>query len=130
MAIDPASSRPAASAAEFSGAAKSGTEECWHMRVTVVALVPLAVGFVILFVSLVGKDYAEARAVLGRPLSSLVMLLFILAGVYHMKLGMQAIIDDYIHSPGTKGRALVANLLFSVGIGLVCLYAALKLGFT
>jgi len=130
MAIDPASSRPAVSAAEFSGAAKSGTEECWHMRVTAVALVPLAVGFVVLFVSLVGKDYAEARALLGRPVSSLVMLLFILAGVYHMKLGMQAIIDDYIHSPAAKSQALVANLLFCVAIGLVCLYAASKLCFT
>jgi succinate dehydrogenase / fumarate reductase membrane anchor subunit len=130
MAIDPASSRTAASRTQFLGAAKSGTDECWHMRVTAVALVPLAVGFVIVLVSLLGKDYASARALLGQPLPALVMLLFILAGIYHMKLGMRAIIDDYIHSPKTKELVLVANLLFSVGIGLVCIYATLKLSFT
>lgn len=100
------------------------------MRVTAVALVPLAIGFVVVLVSLLGKDYAAARALLGQPLPALVMLLFILAGIYHMKLGMQAIIDDYIHAPQAKEFALVANLLFSVGIGLVCIYATLKLSFT
>jgi succinate dehydrogenase / fumarate reductase membrane anchor subunit len=121
MAIDHASSR---------AAARSGTEECWHVRVTAVALVPLAIAFVIVLVSLVGKDYASVRAMLGQPLSALVMLLFILAGVYHMKLGMQAIIDDYVHSPQIKEAALAGNLFFAGAIGLACVYATLKLSFT
>jgi len=130
MATDPASSRAEASHARFLGTAKSGTEECWHVRVTAVALVPLAMAFVILVVSLLGKDYVATRALLGQPLPALVMLLFILAGIYHMKLGMQAIIDDYIHSPKAKEFALVANLFFSICIGLACVYATLKLSFT
>lgn len=130
MATDPASFRAAASQVRFLGTAKSGTEECWHMRVTAIALVPLAMAFVIVIVSLLGKDYAAARALLGRPLPALVMLGFILGGIYHMKLGMQAIIDDYVHSPKSKEFALVANLFFSICIGLACIYATLKLSFT
>jgi succinate dehydrogenase / fumarate reductase membrane anchor subunit len=130
MAIDPAPSRAEASHTRSLGTAKSGTEECWHVRVTAVALVPLAMAFVILVVSLLGKDYAATRALLGQPLPALVMLLFILAGIYHMKLGMQAIIDDYLHSPKAKEIALVANLFLSVCIGLACVYATLKLSFT
>jgi succinate dehydrogenase / fumarate reductase membrane anchor subunit len=130
MVPDSASSRTAASHPHSLGAAKSGTEECWHMRVTAVALVPLSIAFVVVLVSLVGKDYAAARALLGQPLPALVTLLFILAGIYHMKLGMQAIIDDYVHAAKTKELALVANLFFSISIGLACIYATLKLSFT
>lgn len=130
MAIDPASSRTASSRVRFLGAAKSGTEECWHVRVTAVALVPLSIAFVVVVVSLLGKDYGTVRAILGKPFPALVMLLFILAGIYHMKLGMQAIIDDYVHSPKAKEFGLVANLFFSVCIGLACVYATLKLSFT
>ncbi len=100
------------------------------MRVTAVALVPLAIAFVVALVSLLGKDYVATRTLLGQPLPALVMLLFILAGVYHMKLGMQSIIDDYIHSPKAKEFALRANLYFSISIGLACIYATLKLSFT
>ncbi len=128
MATDPASSR--AAAGHVLGAAKSATEECWHVRVTAVALVPLTIAFVIVVVSLLGKDYAAARALLGQPLPALVMLLFILAGIYHMKLGMQAIIDDYVHSPKAKHFALRANLAVAVCIGVACLWATLKLSLT
>ncbi len=100
------------------------------MRVTAVALVPLSIAFVVVVVSLLGKDYVAARTLLGQPLPALVMLLFILAGIYHMKLGMQAILDDYVHSPKAKHFALVANLFFCICIGLACIYATLKLSFT
>lgn len=99
------------------------------MRVTAFALVPLSIGFVILVLSLLGKDYAGARALLGQPLPALLMLLFVLAGIYHMKIGMQAIIDDYVHAARLKDFALMANLYVSVGIGLACVYATLKLSF-
>lgn len=100
------------------------------MRITSIALVPLAVAFVIIVLTLVGKDYAGVRSVLGQPLVALLMLLFILSGVYHMKLGMQAIIDDYVHAPALKPTILRANLGFAVIIGLACIAATLKLSFT
>lgn len=130
MTLEPTPSRTPASRVRFLGAAKTGTEECWHMRVTSLALVPLAIAFVVIVLSLVGKDYAGARAVLSQPLPALLLLLFILAGIYHMKLGMQAIIDDYVHQARLKDVALIGNLFFSVAIGLACVYATLKLSFT
>jgi succinate dehydrogenase / fumarate reductase membrane anchor subunit len=130
MAKSPAPVRPAMSRVRFLGSAKSGTADAWYMRITSVALVPLSIAFVAIVLSLLGKDYAAVRAELGHPLPAILMLLFILSGVFHMKLGMQSIIDDYVHAAQLKEGALIANLLFSVCIGLACIYAVLKLSFT
>lgn len=127
MAKDLASTRTAASRVRFLGAAKSGTEDAWRMRVTAIALALLTFAFVWIVLSLVGKDYAAARAELGRPGPAILLLLFIIMGLYHMKIGMQSIIDDYIHSKHLKDLALVANLLFAVSVGVACIYAVLKL---
>ncbi len=100
------------------------------MRVTSIALVPLSIAFVWLVLSLVGKDYMEARAILGRPFPAILLLLFLLAGIVHMKIGMQSIIEDYIHAVHWKEGALMGNLFFSIGVGVACIYAVLKLSFT
>jgi succinate dehydrogenase / fumarate reductase membrane anchor subunit len=129
MVKDSASVRTAISKVRFLGSAKSGTTDVWNMRVTSIALVPLAIAFVAIVLSLLGKDYAGVRAELGHPIPALVLLLFILTGIYHMKLGMQSILDDYVHSPHLKEWSQIANLFFSVCIGLACVYAVLKLSF-
>ena len=116
-------------AVRFLGSAKSGTAEAWAMRVTSALLVPLTIAFVAIVLSLLGKDYAAVRAELGHPLLAILMLFFILTAVFHMKLGMQSIIDDYVHDAHLKEWSLIANLVFSAGIGLACVYAMLKLGF-
>jgi succinate dehydrogenase / fumarate reductase membrane anchor subunit len=100
------------------------------MRITSVALVPLSIAFVAIVLSLLGKDYAAVRAELGHPLPAILMLLFILSGVFHMKLGMQSIIDDYVHAVRLRKWALIGNLFFSVCIGLACTCAVLKLSVT
>lgn len=130
MANDPRSIRTAASRVRYLGTARSGTRESWHMRVTSIALLPLTVAFVWLVLSLVHKDYAAARAELGQPLPAILMLLFIGTSIYHMKLGMQTIIDDYVHETHLKDWSLMANLFFCAGLGLACIYAVLKLSFT
>lgn len=109
------------------GSAKSGVGDAWLMHVTSVALIPLTFAFVWILLSLVGKDYAGVRAELAQPCQAIVLLLFIVAGVWHMKTGMQAIIDDYIHSHW-KEWALVANVCFCAGVGAAAAFAALKLG--
>jgi len=129
MRHDPSSMRTAASRVRFLGSARSGTAETWHMRVTSVALVPLSIAFVFIVLSLIGKDYESVVATLGSPVPAILMLLFILASVYHMKIGMQSIIDDYVHAPHVKDWALLGNLFFSFAIGLACVYAVLKLSF-
>ena len=99
------------------------------MHVTSLALVPLTIAFVWLLLGLVGKDYAAVRATLAAPVPAILMLLFVGTGIYHMKLGMQVIIDDYVHEHHLKDWALVANTFFSAVIGLACLYALLKISF-
>ena len=111
------------------GAAKSGTEEFWHTRVTAVALVPLTIGFVLLVVALLGRNHAYAQQILGSPLVAIMMLLFIGMSVYHMWLGMQEILVDYIHDEFWKLVVLMANTFFCIAVGLACAFAIFKLSF-
>ncbi|WP_158811596.1 succinate dehydrogenase, hydrophobic membrane anchor protein [Beijerinckia sp. L45] len=129
MANDPRSLKTASKKVSHLGSAKSGVGEARAMHLTSVALVPLTIAFVWILVTLIHKDFTAVRAELGQPFPAIVMLLFVGAGIYHMKLGMQAIIDDYVHEHHLKDWALMANIFFSVAIGLACIYALLKVSF-
>lgn len=111
------------------GSAKDGTAHFWWIRVTSVLLIALTVHAVALAVSLVGTDYAITRASLARPMNAIPLLLLILAGVYHMWLGMQVIIEDYVHSEGPKVGWLMLNWIFCALVGVTCIFAVLKLSF-
>ncbi|MEJ8475154.1 succinate dehydrogenase, hydrophobic membrane anchor protein [Roseibium algae] len=111
------------------GSAKEGTDHFWKQRVTAVANVFLISFFVVLVISLQGAGYEETVAALGNPLISILMLLVILSGVFHMKLGMQVIIEDYVHGEGAKVLCLMGNTFFCALIGFGALFAVLKIGF-
>ena len=130
MANDPLSLRTAASKVRYLGTARSGSGPARAMHITSVALMPLAIGFVWILATLVHKDFAAARAELAHPVAAILMLLFVGASIYHMKLGMQVIIDDYVHESHAKSWALIANLFFSALVGLACIYSLLKISFT
>ena len=123
------SMRTPLSKVRYLGSAKSGTHHAWHMRLTSFALVPLTIAFVWIVLSLVGKDYNTVRAALGSPTIAIIMLLFILTSIYHMMLGMQTIIEDYVHAESTKTFSLALNIFFSFAVGLACVYAVLRLSF-
>ena len=127
--MDTTSLRTDAAKIRHLGSARSGTHHLWHMRLTSLALVPLTIGFVWLLLTLVGKDYGQVRAALSTPVPALLLLLFIGAGVYHMQIGMQVIIEDYVHGESARALALAANLFACVTLGLACVYAVLKLSF-
>jgi succinate dehydrogenase / fumarate reductase, membrane anchor subunit len=125
---DKASIRTTRSLVGHFGVARSGTRDARMMRLTSAALLPLAIAFIWNVLALVGKDYAAARAYLQHPGPAILTLLFILASVYHMKVGMQSIIDDYVHHAVWKEWSLMANVCFCVFVGVSCVYAVLKLG--
>jgi succinate dehydrogenase / fumarate reductase membrane anchor subunit len=112
----------------FLGPARQGAVEAARQRLTAVALAPLAIGFVWLVLSLLPKDYNAARAKMGQPLNTLVILLFVLVGVYHMQIGMRSVISDYL---GGRARewGLILNALVAGALGVVCVYAALRISF-
>jgi len=111
------------------GSAKEGADHFWWQRVTAVANLVLGIFAVALLVSLVGSDYATAKATLASPLVAIMLLLFVLSASYHMKLGMQTIIEDYVHSEGRKMLFIMLNIFYSVFVGLTCVFAILKLSF-
>ena len=112
------------------GTAKSGTEHFWRQRATGIANVPLTIGLVAILMMVLGKPYPDAVAVLSHPLSVLILLAMIVSATVHMRLGMQVIIEDYVHVEGLKVLALLANNFFSFAIGLAGVYAILKIGLT
>jgi succinate dehydrogenase / fumarate reductase, membrane anchor subunit len=108
------------------GSAKSGSEHFFLQRVTALALVPLALTFVAVLVSTIGKPAAQAAATLSNPFVAILMLLFVIAGAVHMRLGMQVIIEDYVHHEGAKIAAVVANTFFAILVGVAAVFAILR----
>ncbi len=129
MSNDNMSLQTASKKVRYLGAAHSGTGAARAMHLTSVALIPLAIAFVWILVTVSTADYAGARAELAKPCPAILMLLFVGASIYHMKLGMQAIIDDYLHDRHVKDWALMANLFFALVVGLACIYSLLKISF-
>jgi succinate dehydrogenase / fumarate reductase membrane anchor subunit len=111
------------------GSARSGTGHFWHQRLTALANVPLTIGFIVILVALLGRNHAAAVQILGSPLVAIAMLLFIGSITYHMKIGMQVVIEDYVHDEKWKFAALIANTFFATVVAAASAYAILKLSF-
>ena len=111
------------------GSAKSGTGHFIGQRLTAIANIPLTIAAVLIITSLVGRNLAAVVQILGSTAVGIVMVLFILSISYHMKLGMQVIIEDYVHDEGAKFALLVANIFFATAVGFASIYAILKLAF-
>ena len=111
------------------GSARSGTTHFWHQRVTAVANVFLVTAFVVILVSLLGRSHAAVIQILGSPFVAIVMLLMVGSVIYHMKIGMQVIIEDYVHDEIPKLVSLMLNTFFSFAVGLAAVFAILKLSF-
>jgi succinate dehydrogenase / fumarate reductase membrane anchor subunit len=111
------------------GSAKSGTEHFIHQRLTAIANIPLTIGAILIVISLIGHNHAAVVQILGSPLVAIVMLLFIISTLYHMKIGMQVIIEDYVHDEGAKYALLILNMFFAIVVGFSSVYALLKLSF-
>jgi succinate dehydrogenase / fumarate reductase membrane anchor subunit len=111
------------------GSARSGTQHFWRQRLTAVADVPLTIAAVAIVVSLFGRNHAAVVKILGSTFVAIVMLLFIVTSLYHMWLGMQVIIEDYVHDERLKFMTLMANTFFCFVVGVTAVFAILNLSF-
>jgi succinate dehydrogenase / fumarate reductase membrane anchor subunit len=113
----------------YLGSAHKGTGHFWHQRLTSVANVPLTIAVIVIIMGLLGRNHAAVVQILGSTVVAIIMLLFIISSVYHMWLGMQVIIEDYVHDERWKLFTLMANTFFAFAVGLAAVFAILKLSF-
>jgi len=109
------------------GAAHTGTGDFWRQRLTGVAMTLLIIPAIWVVMMLVGRNQAGAAQILGSVPIALILLCFIVASTWHMKIGMQVIIEDYVHDEKLKLAAVMANQFFCAVVALTSIYALLKL---
>ena len=109
------------------GASHSGTTDFWRQRLTAVAMTLLMLPVVVVVMMLLGRNQAGAAQILGSPPIAIILLLFIVASAWHMKIGMQVVIEDYVQSEKLKIAAIMANNFFAMAVALASIYAILKL---
>lgn len=111
------------------GAAREGTGHFWKIRVSSVALVPLTLFVVGLLIALNGASYTEVTDVLSGPLVAAALIVVMLVSIYHMYLGMQDIILDYVHTDGMKYALLILNMFFCAAVAVATVVALVAIAF-
>ena len=109
------------------GSAKEGVEHWWLQRITAVALVPLSLWFVIAIIRLVGADVDSVRDWVGNPLSAILLVLLLLATFYHAALGLQVVIEDYVHGGLTKLGLLIIVRLACFSFAVAGIFAVVSI---
>jgi succinate dehydrogenase / fumarate reductase membrane anchor subunit len=112
------------------GAARGGTAQWWAERLTSIALVPLTVWFILAALHLAGVPRAGVAHWAANPINAALLVALVIITFHHMQLGLQVVIDDYIHGEGARLAALLAIKGASALLGLIALVAVLKLAFT
>ena len=123
----PKSMRTALGRVRNLGASHSGTGDFWRQRLTAVAMTLLMLPVVVVVMMLLGRNQAGAAQILGSLPIAIILLLFIVASAWHMKIGMQVVIEDYVQSEKLKIAAIMANNFFAMAVALASIYAILKL---
>lgn len=109
------------------GSAKDGTNHWWQQRLTAAALVPLVLIFWAIVLKLIGSDHAAATAVLKEPTTAGIATLLVIVGFWHLELGAQVIVEDYVHHDGLKYGLIIAITFACALTGFACLFAIAKL---
>jgi succinate dehydrogenase / fumarate reductase, membrane anchor subunit len=109
------------------GSAKEGVEHWWLQRITAVALVPLSLWFVIAIIRLVGADVDSVRDWVGNPLPAIMLVLLLIATFYHASLGLQVVIEDYVHAELVKVGLVIIVRLACFAIAVAGIFAVLSM---
>ena len=109
------------------GASHSGTTDFWRQRLTAVAMTLLMLPVVVVVLMLLGRNQVGAAQILGSLPIAIILLLFIVASAWHMKIGMQVVIEDYVQNEKLKIAAIMANNFFAMAVALASIYAIFKL---
>lgn len=111
------------------GSAKEGVAHWWAQRLTAVALIPLTLGFAAALIALTGADRATVVGWLHAPLPAIVTVLMLIAMFYHMALGVQVVIEDYVHTEWSKITLLVVNKFVCYVLAAIGIFAVLRIAF-
>ncbi|KWV59911.1 succinate dehydrogenase [Bradyrhizobium macuxiense] len=109
------------------GSSHTGTGDFWRQRVTAVAMALLIIPVIVVVIMLLGRNQAGAAQILGSLPIAVILLLFIIASTWHMKIGMQVVIEDYVQNEKLKIASVMANNFFCFVVALASIYAILKL---
>ena len=109
------------------GAAKDGVAHWWAQRLTALALIPLALWFVGSIIGLVGASHSAALAWIGSPATAVLLIVLIAATFHHAQLGVQVVIEDYVHHEGLKVAAVVAVKSVAILLAVAAVLAVLKI---
>jgi succinate dehydrogenase / fumarate reductase membrane anchor subunit len=111
------------------GSARSGARHWWTERLTSIATLVLFLWLLVSLVRLPALDHSSVSAWLQDPLAAVPMLLLIAATFWHLKLGLQVIVEDYVHTEGTKLFSILLLNFFVVGAAALAAFAVLKMAF-
>jgi len=109
------------------GSSHSGVSHFWRQRVTAAALIPLSIWFGVSVLGLIGAHEAATLAFLSQPLNAILMAFFVVILLFHMALGLQVVIDDYVHSNGQKLVLMLLMRGFSIAVGATAMFALLRI---
>lgn len=111
------------------GSAKDGTGHWWMQRLSSLALIPLGIWFVASVIATAGADFTAMRAWIGSPVVAALLILVIVAAFYHAYLGLQVVVEDYVHHHGAKIATVVALKGLAILLGLAGVLAVLTILF-
>jgi succinate dehydrogenase / fumarate reductase membrane anchor subunit len=109
------------------GSAKHGVDHWWSQRLTAIALVPLVTWFLASMVAMVGADHATFADWFGTPGRAVAALALVFALFYHLRLGLQVVIEDYVHARGWTAALLIANTFACTLLGIACAFSVIRL---
>ena len=111
------------------GSAKSGTDHWWAQRLTALGLVPLVIWFVISMILVIGADHAAAVDFISSPINAVLLILLIVATFHHGQLGLQVVIEDYIHAKWLEVGLIIAIKGAAIVLGVASVYAVIAIAF-